>query len=559
MDSVTLVEVLLTIIVVLAQVRFFLITRQRTFLLASLFPHYQPIATVQASVPARSTDGETTALPTSIQPTGEISREFKSILDGTNRYLEKNAGTPADFRILQDIAERVSDSAVLSASSNATLPLYIGLMGTFVGVIVGLVSIALESSSSLSDSDLKRFVGGVLVAMIGSLCGLVLSMVGRVKYLHPAQTQNDLYKQAYFALLQTELLPVVGHDVSSALHSLERNLRRFNKDFRSNLEIFGKTMGSVSGTLRQQKDLIEAIRSVNLNGIIAANADMMTRSQIISEALRGFVEAMKSLQTSLVTSGELTDRFNSLLNRFGVFENNVNLLGDKLAVDHTVTMRTVQLIKEQLDALKSRHLVITEYVDIQDAEVKDYIALQRKKLMDLSQRASQQLTDLADELARSVAEALSGEHTNEVFEDLACLKGIDDRVKQIEVGIRQMNQPEREAEVLRLLKEIASNSRPADLAQGREEEMVGLLKEIASNSKAKVLTQGKEEEMVGLLTEIASNSKPKILTQGKEEEIVGLLRGIAASLKSTPLGSSGHPGLIRRLYERLTRFGGSHN
>jgi hypothetical protein len=506
MDSVTLLEVLLTVTVVSAQVRFFLIARQRTFRLARLFPHYQPIATVQASAPSIASEGDAAALPTSIQPVGEISADFKSILDSTNRYLEKNAGTPADFRILQDIAERVSDSAVESASSNATLPLYIGLMGTFVGVIVGLVSIAMEPSSSLSDSDLKRFVGGVLVAMMGSLCGLLLSVVGRVKYLHPAQSNNHLYKQAYFALLQTELLPVVGHDVSSALHSLEKNLRRFNKDFRSNLEMFGATMGAVSGTLKQQRDLIEVIRSVNLKGIIAANADMMTKSQVISESLQGFVEAMKSLQTSLVTSGELTDKFNSLLNRFGAFEQSVNVLGEKLAVDNTVTMRTVQLIKEQLDALKSRHLLITEYVDSQDGEVKEYIALQRKKLNDLADRASHQLTELADELARSVAEALGAEQTAQVFQDLGCLKGIDDRVKQIEAELRQMNQPEREDDLLRTLKEIAINSKPRNLAQGREEEIVRLLREIAESVKRRSSSASGDRGFIGRLIDRLTHS-----------------------------------------------------
>ena len=64
-----------------------------------------------------------------------ISPHFRGILSSTNSYLKNNIDTTAEFNILRDIADRVSDSEENKIASTISLPLYIGLMGTFVGVI----------------------------------------------------------------------------------------------------------------------------------------------------------------------------------------------------------------------------------------------------------------------------------------------------------------------------------------------------------------------------------------------------------------------------------------
>src|SRR5260221_14236171 len=102
--------------------------RRHTRDFAALFPSSTSIAIVKpvAAAGAEITAGVQDAF---IEPNGDVSPAFRAILDSTNRYLQKNVGAPADFRILQGIAERVSDAAEYEASANATLPLYVGLMG----------------------------------------------------------------------------------------------------------------------------------------------------------------------------------------------------------------------------------------------------------------------------------------------------------------------------------------------------------------------------------------------------------------------------------------------
>jgi hypothetical protein len=463
MNFVTFLEALLTFLVVFAQFKSFVLTRHHALALARLFPDYQPIAEVEAATSSVSGTSEKPVDQTQLRSAGSISTGFRNILDSTNLYLEKNAGTPADFRILQDIAERGSNSLEQAATANATLPLYIGLMGTFIGVIVGLLSFVIGGISSATDLNafadpghLQHFVGGVLIAMSGSLCGLLLTVYGRVSFLNDAQRQNDQKKQLYFTLLQTELLPVVGHDFSSALYGLQKNLHRFNSDFSANLSTFAASMGTATETLRLQRDLLDVLRSANLVKIIKANAEMLTRSESISKTLRDLAETLATVQESFLTTGQLADRVNSLLDRFGTFERSINGLGEKIAIDQTVTISTVQLIREQLDSLKSRGDLIRQFVDSQDDEIRLYIEAQRQRLSDLTTNAKQQLAELTDEIARSVAEALSGGQISSFVEQIGHLKGIDEKTQVIGLLLEklELSTSQTETSILQALKDL---------------------------------------------------------------------------------------------------------
>jgi len=416
-------------------------------------------------------------------------------------------------------------------------------MGTFIGVIVGLMSFVVGGISSATDLNsfadpghLQHFVGGVLIAMTGSLCGLFLSVVGKVSYLHDAQRKNDQKKQLYFTLLQTELLPVVGQDFSSALYGLQKNLHRFNSDFSVNLTSFATSMGTATETLRLQRDLLDLLRSANLIKIIKANAEMLKRSESISRTLGELTETLTTVHASLATTGQLADKVNSLLDRFGTFERSINGLGEKIAVDQTVTMSTVQLIREQLESLKSRGDLIRQFVDSQDDDIKLYIEAQRQRLSDLTNNAKQQLAELTDEIARSVAEALSGGQISNLADHIGHLKGIDDQVQSIGSLIEKMQEStsHTETSILQAIKGL-----PGDLAPNVFEQL-GLLKSIDAHMQqiTGILgdAQRPETEEFGLLKSIDARMQQvtgilgsaQRQDTGVESEMLGVLREIAA-------------------------------
>ncbi len=104
----------------------------------------------------------------------KVLREFSSIIDSTNSYLRENQGT-VDFYVIQNLSERVSAAKESEAASGIQIPLYVGLMGTFVGVGVGLFS--LNFIGLYSEAGINYFLWGVVIAMLTSFVGLLLSTI----------------------------------------------------------------------------------------------------------------------------------------------------------------------------------------------------------------------------------------------------------------------------------------------------------------------------------------------------------------------------------------------
>ena len=80
---------------------------------------------------------------------------LKEIRDALNMYLQKNRGAASDFYLMKDVVERYCDAEEEEINIQQPIPLYLGLMGTMVGIIVGIGFIAVSgglSSESLMDN-----------------------------------------------------------------------------------------------------------------------------------------------------------------------------------------------------------------------------------------------------------------------------------------------------------------------------------------------------------------------------------------------------------------------
>ena len=64
---------------------------------------------------------------------------LKEIRDALNMYLQKNRGAASDFYLMKDVVERYCDAEEEEINIQQPIPLYLGLMGTMVGIIVGIL------------------------------------------------------------------------------------------------------------------------------------------------------------------------------------------------------------------------------------------------------------------------------------------------------------------------------------------------------------------------------------------------------------------------------------
>ena len=116
-----------------------------------------------------------------------VAQKEKSILlgevtDTINNYLKKNKGGAADFHLVKDIVERHTDSIDEEINHKLPVPIYLGLMGTVLGIIIGLFSLKFQFDPATNSLNGQLFVNsvsglikGVKLAMICSFVGLLLT------------------------------------------------------------------------------------------------------------------------------------------------------------------------------------------------------------------------------------------------------------------------------------------------------------------------------------------------------------------------------------------------
>ena len=103
---------------------------------------------------------------------------YQEIETSINSYLESNKSGISDFSLMKDIVDRNCDAAEEEINTQIPIPLYLGLVGTMVGILVGIghlwisggLSDLLNIDSSSSGMDgIEALLGGVALAMISSI------------------------------------------------------------------------------------------------------------------------------------------------------------------------------------------------------------------------------------------------------------------------------------------------------------------------------------------------------------------------------------------------------
>lgn len=100
----------------------------------------------------------------------EVAKEIENSI---NTYLIKNKGAVSDFNLIKDIVERNCDAVESEIESVTPMPLYIGLVGTMLGIIVGLGAIGLTTGFGDIQQVVDSLMSEVACAMVASLVGVL--------------------------------------------------------------------------------------------------------------------------------------------------------------------------------------------------------------------------------------------------------------------------------------------------------------------------------------------------------------------------------------------------
>ena len=303
MDPILLVEIGIVALIILVQIFVFSRNISSTRKLGQLFPSGN-LLEIQEETVMEPTASQATVIP-QLKDNPRFSTGFREILQRTNDYLRRNKGASEGER-LQEIASRKSDSFESAIETNLPLPLYIGLLATFTGVIIGLIQIAIEG---VSDAAIQSFLAGVVVGMVGSASGLALTVAANSVFKNKKE-QRDEGMENYFQFLRTRVFHPEAAPVSGSVKGLRDSLAAFQGGF---VQYQGNMNDSLGETLRmfsELKEVFKQVRSIEqeLSGI---DRTIRNNDELLEKQMRSFeTYAQKSevLTRKLGTSFDTIDQ-----------------------------------------------------------------------------------------------------------------------------------------------------------------------------------------------------------------------------------------------------------
>lgn len=238
----------------------------------------------------------------------------ENIETSINTYLRKNRGAVSDFNLIKDIVERNCDTLEAEITSQTPLPLYLGLMGTVAGIILGLFTITLSGGFSNIEKVIEILMSDVAIAMVASFMGIGFTTLTLWKSKQ-CKVTVEANKNRFYTWIQTNLLPVISKSAVSAITLLQQNLTRFNDSFTGTVDRLEEKLGDVGDVYESQIEILEKIEAIDVKRMAVANVKVLSALDGSMGSLDHFSQYMSSVTEYLTAVRELNGKLDEHLER----------------------------------------------------------------------------------------------------------------------------------------------------------------------------------------------------------------------------------------------------
>lgn len=255
---------------------------------------------------------------------GAANPFFRDIKETINKYIAGNSNSVMDFQIFKDTVDRQCDSIENQIESQTPVPLYLGLAGSMIGIIIGLITLVVDGSfSQLLSGDKESLLGigslllAVAIAMIASLCGIVLTVFTTSKYKESRSKAENL-KNEFISWMQSTLFPALPNDISMAMTQLVSDLENFNDQFEKNTSSLAHTFDNVNEAYRTQADIVSAVQKMDVQSMATANVKVLDALNRSTEKIERFNEYLDSIHGYTDTIQKFNEQFHEDENQLGL-------------------------------------------------------------------------------------------------------------------------------------------------------------------------------------------------------------------------------------------------
>lgn len=405
------VEILIVVIIIFFQVRYFIINGRKRKMLSSIFP--------KDSKEHFETDRNEEGVAQIIVKEYENDVLDEEIVKPVNSYLKENKGA-TDYHIIKDLVDRSCDKIQEEVDSYNPIPLYLGLCGTMLGIIVGIIFLCLgggldsllaSASSTASESDtaivtaaardatqaasqgIQHLLGGVAMAMVASFVGVIMTILG-TKRTKSAVADNEEGRNRFLSWIQCNLLPQMSSDVVSTLGVFYSNLNNFNSIFSQNSRELKCAFEQIQKAYQGQTEYARELNKLDIDKAQLAFASLGTATQRIND-LNVFLRDSSTYISKII---ELNDKLKTADSRtkaveeMGLFFKNEI---EQINVRKTLLSESVGKIDLALkDAINGLQVSSTEYV----GNIKEHLS---KIYIDFQDAVAEQQRILTEKLVES--------------------------------------------------------------------------------------------------------------------------------------------------------------
>ena len=346
-----------------------------------------------------------------VKPSSHSNPLFSQIIFSINNYLIRNRGAATDFNLVKDIVERNMDAIEEEINTSVSVPLYLGLMGTMLGIVIGLFHVpdlGLVLDSQAKDAALNEgistLIGGVKIAMIASFVGLMLTILNSNWVFKGSRAKVEKQKNNFYTFLQIELLPIINQGLASTLDSLQRNLLKFSNQFTTNLQQLDGIFESNTQAITAQKELLDTIEKVKISQITKYNVQVLKELAVSIEQFEKFNAHLTNVNQFVENSQLIVTKSNDLLARTDNFQTIATNLENRL----DQSQQLLEFLSAHFQNLESHK----EFTSNAVADVGHAISGIFKELREHIQNSSETVKQFTVDEIEALKKALSESKTN---------------------------------------------------------------------------------------------------------------------------------------------------
>lgn len=423
MDYTLIISVFVTIVFFIWQIKVF---RKNSSAAQNMLNFFLADSTSDYSLVEDQDGHKLISCPSDYETMSE-STSLPKLVEELNKYIRQNIGT-TDFAVIQNKTERFTETIYENSTSNLAMPTYIGLMGTFTGVFLGLFVFNFNLMGLDDDGKIHGLIQGVIISMLTSLLGLWLTTRSNHNAAE-AKKKMDERKNVFYDFIQNELMPSLGTSVVESLAKLKDTInnfvpafdtvierfhdtfddctKAFGDEFRNNVtvvtdavKIMGENIGELNAVSTNLRSLLVELRTGKMSETLDRFVNSVhsidsleenivyleQQKEFLNSSTKELMDAQEAYLLSLEIPQEIANKLKSILDRFVRFEDNINKFGEGLAQNQLIGNREVNLIQQQINALERNTKLINNFQELTteelqkvcDAQIDDVNALTKK-------------------------------------------------------------------------------------------------------------------------------------------------------------------------------------